>query len=134
MMAILEQMYDRSLTFRAQCRRIADAPHLRVSIQLDGWIRSSCRAFTIIRRRQPLIDAQVHLPPSGTMFAELISHEFEHVIEQVEGLNLRELACVKGSGVHEVERDLFETDRAQRAGKVVADEVRSTRVGRPAAD
>jgi hypothetical protein len=130
MVAILEQVYDRSSTFRAQCQRIADAPNLRVSIQLDAWMRSSCRAFTMIRRRQRLIHAQVHLPPSGTMFAELISHEFEHVIEQVEGLNLRELACVKGSGVHEVERDLFETDRAKRTRKIVADEVRTTRASR----
>jgi hypothetical protein len=132
--ATLEEIYDHSSTFRAQCQRIADAPHLRVSVQLDGWMRSSCRAFTMIRRRQGFIDAQVHLPPLGTMFAELIGHEFEHIIEQVEGLNLRELACVRGSGVHEVERELFETDRAQRTGKIVADEVRTSRVVRPAAD
>jgi hypothetical protein len=132
--ATLEEMYDRSATFRAQCQRIADVPHLRVSIQPDGWMRSSCRAFTTIRRRQRFVDAQVHLPPLGTMFAELIGHEFEHIIEQVEGLNLRELASVKGSGVHEVERDLFETDRAQRIGKIVADEVRTSRIVRPAAD
>lgn len=130
----LKQIYARSPTFRAQCQRISDAPHLHVSVQLDGVIPSSCRAFTMIRRRQRFIDAQVHMPPQGTTFAELISHEFEHIIEQVEGLNLRELARVKGSGVHEVLRELFETDRAERVGKTVADEVLATRDVRPAAD
>jgi hypothetical protein len=135
LVATLEQIYNRSSTFRRQCRRIADAPNLRVSVQLDGWMRTECRAFTAIRRHQGgVIDAQVHMPPNGMMFAELVSHEFEHIIEQLEGLNLREMAAVKGSGVHELERDLFETDRAQRAGKIVADEVRATRDLRPAAD
>jgi hypothetical protein len=54
--------------------------------------------------------------------AELVAHEFEHVIEQIEGVNLRKLARAKGSGVHEIEREVFESDRAQAAGRVVAAE------------
>ena len=83
---------------------------------------SRCRAFTIVHRRGYAVRAQVHLPPSRSL-TELVGHEFEHLIEQIEGLDLKRLARVKGSGVHEGEGRVFETDRAQMAGRVVADEV-----------
>ena len=52
----------------------------------------------------------------------MLAHEFEHVLEQIEGLNLRTLSRVKGSGVREVENAVFETERAQAAGEAVAAE------------
>jgi hypothetical protein len=131
---VLEQMYRGSSTFRAQCVRISDASNLSVSIRLDTAMLSLCRAFSLITRRQRIIRAEVHLPPTGTMFAELVGHEFEHIVEQVEGIDLRELARVKGSGVHEVQHELFETDRAQRTGRIVGDEVRASRAAHPSAD
>jgi hypothetical protein len=131
---IVRQIYSQSPTFRSQCARIAQADNLSVAVQLDTSMRSSCRAFTIVQRRSRTIRASVHIPPSGTVFAELIGHEFEHILEQIEGLNLRDLAKVRRSGVHEVERDLFETDRAQRMGRVVADEVRAAHTALHRAD
>ena len=131
---IVADMYDRSAAFRAQCDRIGAADTSSVSIRLDGWIPHSCRAFTVITRRGRSIDAAVHVPPSGTLLAELIGHEFEHVLEQLEGRDLRLLAGIRGFGVREIERDLFETDRAQRKGKIVADEVRNSRASHPSTD
>lgn len=75
-----------------------------------------------MRRQGYAIHAEVHLPPSNALI-ELVGHEFEHVIEQIEGLDLKRLARVKGSGVREAEPRVFETDRAQSAGRVVAAEV-----------
>ena len=80
----LQRIYDQSPTFRAQCDRIARAKHLRVRIRIDPSIPAKCRAFTIVQRRGFEIVAEVHLPPSGD-HSELVAHEFEHVIEQVEG-------------------------------------------------
>ena len=57
------------------------------------------------------IFADVHLRPSSN-HAEMLAHEFEHILEQIEGLNLRTLSRVKGSGVREVEYAVFETERA----------------------
>ena len=128
------EIYSRSSTFKAQCALIAGAEQLRVSIQLDTSMRSSCRAFSVITRKGRMIRAEVHLPPSGVLFGELIGHEFEHILEQLEGLRLRELARVRGSGVHEVERNLFETARAERTGRIVGEEVRSARAARRFAD
>jgi hypothetical protein len=129
---LLEQVYDRSPTFRAQCARIANAPNLRVRVRIDPSISSRFRAFTVVSRSGFEIRAEVHLPPSSD-HSELVAHEFEHLLEQIEGLNLQRLVRVKGSGVHEVERALFETDRAQAAGRVVLEETQRWR-RTPAAD
>jgi hypothetical protein len=119
---VLERIYQRSPAFRAQCERIADASHLRVTVRVNTAIPSRCRAFTIMTRRGDRIMADVHLPLTNGL-VELVAHEFEHVIEQIEGLDLKRLARIKGSGVHELEGRVFETDRAQRAGRAVLAEM-----------
>ena len=115
----ITRIYDRSATFRAQCERIAEAGNVTITVRIDTAIPAHCRAFTVVQRRNGRIRAEVHLPPNSD-HSELLAHEFEHVLEQIEGLDLRTLARVKGSGVREIEYDLFETDRAQAAGRVVA--------------
>ena len=117
-------MYNQSATFRAQCDRLAQAQNIRVSIQADLHIPRSCRAYTIIRRTRGMLCAEVHLPVS-LAFAELIAHEFEHIIEQLEHVNLPKLSMVRGSGVSQVGFELFETERAQLAGTIVAQELRA---------
>ena len=118
---VVQRIYDRSPTFRSQCERIGSAPNLRVRVHIDTRIPRVCRALTVVKRQGFQIRADVHLPP-GTDYSELIGHEFEHLLEQVEGLDLRRLARVRGSGVWSVERELFESDRAQDAGRIVAAE------------
>jgi hypothetical protein len=115
---VLRHLHDRSPTFRAQCERLRRAANLRVTVRLNTSMPSGYRAFTNIRRFGREIRADVHLPP-GRWLTELVAHEFEHLLEQIEGLNLRVLSRTRGSGVREIERELFETDRAIRAGRVV---------------
>lgn len=117
----LRRMYGRSPTFRTQCERIARARDLQVRMRIDHSIPTRCRAFTIIRRQGYEIRAEIHLPINADL-PELVAHELEHVIEQIEGLNLRKLSRIKGAGVYEIDRELFESDRAQAAGRVVAAE------------
>lgn len=122
---VLLRVYERSPAFRAQCERIARAGNVLVTVRIDTSIPSRCRAFTRVHRRGYYIRADVHLPPTAHL-TELVGHEFEHVIEQIEGLDLRKLARVKDSGVRQVEGRAFETDRAQAAGRVVAAEASRT--------
>ena len=98
----LQRIYERAPSFRAQCARIAAAKGLRVTVRIDPRMPSRCRAFTIVRRSRKQIFADVHLRPSSN-HAEMLAHEFEHILEQIEGLDLRTLSLVKGSGVREVE-------------------------------
>ena len=132
LVGIVSDVYVQSETFRAQCDRLGRATNMQVSLRLDARIRPSCRAFTVITRKNGTLCAEVHLPPSVQM-AELLGHEFEHIIEQLEHVNLRLLARVRGSGVREIDFELFETERAQRTGIIVATEVR-LRQDRPSAN
>jgi hypothetical protein len=118
----VQRMYDRSPTFRSQCERIAKASNLRVRVYITTRIPASYRALTHLSREGRELRADVNVPP-GVHFAEMLGHEFEHVLEQVDGVNLRRLAAVRGSGVWAVEKDLFESNRAQDAGRLVGLEV-----------
>lgn len=123
---VLQRVYDRSPTFRAQCDRLARDENLHVIVRLSTSLPSRCRAMTTIKRYGRIIRADMQLPP-GHLLVELVGHEFEHLLEQVEGLDLRALSRVRGTGVREVDPELFETDRAIAAGRVVAEEARSQR-------
>jgi hypothetical protein len=120
---VVADLYLRSPTFKAQCDRLAEAQNLRVVVRLNPLLPSSCRALTKIWRHGRQIRADVQVPP-GHELVELLAHEFEHLLEQVEGLNLRKLSLVRGSGVYEVDDELFESDRATKAGRLVAAEAR----------
>ena len=124
---MLARIYRSSATFRTQCDRIGDAGTLSVSVRLDTGIPRSCQAFTIFSRRGRLLHADVHLPPSGTLMAQPVGHGFEHVVEQLEGLDLRSLARIRGSGVHESSLNMYESVRAQHAGLLVAGEASTRR-------
>jgi hypothetical protein len=91
-------------------------------VYINARIPPAYRALTHLSRQGREIQADVHVPP-GAHFAEMLGHEFEHVLEHVEGVNLQRLSTVRGSGVWAVERDLFESNRAQDAGRLVGLEV-----------
>ena len=129
----LQKLYDTSPSFRAQCARLASAKNLRVIVRFDGTMPTRFRAFTIIQRRGRDLIADVHLPYGRTLF-ELAAHEFEHVLEQIEGLNLRKLSRMRETGVREIDREQYETDRAQLAGRVVAQEAAASDDRAPSAD
>ena len=63
---------------------------------------------------------------SGNDPVELIAHELEHVLEQLDGVDLRSLAAVPASQVRGCEcgEERYETVRAVRAGRAAAEEVR----------
>jgi hypothetical protein len=120
----VEVMLSRSPTFRNQCRRLAVAKLLYVRMRYDGRLAErSVRARTIVQRyRSGVIIAMVEIRPTGPP-EEWIAHEFEHVLEQIEGVRLPELAG-RVRGVWRASSDMFETERAIRAGQLVAGEVR----------
>lgn len=121
-------MLRRSPTFREQCQRLADNPwvHVRVRVEPTYFERRSYRAYSVIQRPQTnLIVAIVTLQGMADP-AIWVSHEFEHVIEQVEAVDLDSLA----DGRRQAWRSgdgMFETARAIRAGETVIDEVRDNR-------
>ena len=70
--------------------------------------------------------ATVEINPLGD-FMELLAHEVEHIIEQLDGIDLAAKATVARSGVWSCADGTFETSRAVRVGTLVASEVRGGR-------
>jgi Tol biopolymer transport system component len=118
----LDSMYGSSPTFRRQCRRLGAAPHVKVALRLEELRRRpSFDARTVFRRQNgAIVSADVFLSPSRNA-VEFIAHEVEHVLEQLDGVDLE---AQLGSG-HVWRRDdgAFETRRAAEAGRRVAREV-----------
>ena len=73
------------------------------------------------------MEADVQLGPSADP-VKLIAHEFEHILEQLDGVDLASMATRVATGVHMVPGSgHFETERAIAAGRQVASEVRRGR-------
>jgi TolB protein len=121
--ATLESMWRSSPTFRRECRRLSAAPHLRVNLLLEDLARHpssySARA-AMTRQKGVLVSVDIHLTRRGDP-VELIAHEIEHVVEQLDGIDL---GVHVGSGnVWKREDGAFETRRAIEVGRRVAHEV-----------
>jgi hypothetical protein len=125
--ALVERMLRRSATFRRQCARIAAERALvvHVSISTPSW-RSDFRATTLMRRDgDGTVTAYVTIAPRQDVI-ELIAHELEHVIEQLDGVDLAQRAAAPHSGVSQQSGTpgIYETLRAKRIGQRVSTEVR----------
>jgi hypothetical protein len=121
----VEQMLKLSPTFRRQCWRIATASDLVVSLHPGNRPSERVRARTRIIRNGRQLVASIEIFNSE-LAAELIAHELEHIIEQLDGVDLAAKADADGSGVRRGEAPelSFETVRATRMGQAVAAEVR----------
>ena len=121
---IFREMTRRSPTFRDQLQRLGSAPRLRIKILLSpGLLYGHYRAVSTVSRHETgLVYVTIRIVAAIGNHVELISHEFEHALEQAEGLDLRALARVGGSRVYQLMDGNFETDRAIQAGRTVARE------------
>lgn len=118
----MAMMLERSATFRQQCRRL-EAAQLRVEIHVDSrLIDAAYRALTTIHRTADSIDASVAITPFGDP-TEWLAHELEHVLEQIDGVDLRH----GGPDVWPSPQGWFETRRAIQAGQAVRRELRESR-------
>ena len=121
------QMLERSPMFRRQCLRLAGAPRLAVVVRMLHPVTGGPRARTQITQVEGnRLLATVEINPLGD-FMELLAHELEHIIEQLDGVDLAARSTVARSGVWSCMDGTFETSRAVRVGTLVANEVRRGR-------
>jgi hypothetical protein len=120
----VDTMLRRSPAFRSQCRQIARARQLYARVRIDGQLAGRAyRARTTIHRLPSgAIVADIDITPVGDP-TEWLAHEFEHLIEQLDGLELMDLARRRQGVWHSVD-EMFETDRAIQMGRTVLDQVR----------
>ena len=124
---LLRRMWQRSPTFRRQCARIAGVPDLRVRVTIagPGEVGLAC-AKTRLRRGGAGLEADIQLGCMARV-VELVAHELEHIIEQLDGVRLAEAAARAPSLVTVSGDGTFETRRAIDAGMAVAGEVAGAR-------
>ena len=120
----VDSMLRKSTAFRSQCRQIARVPQLYARVRIDARLADKpYRARTTIHRLPSgAIVADIDITPVGDP-TEWLAHEFEHLIEQIDGLELSELARRRQGAWHSID-DMFEPDRAIRMGRTVLDQVR----------
>jgi hypothetical protein len=121
---LVESMAERSPTFRGQLLRIATAPRLTIDLDVVPHIVGA-RAVTRMVRHADGLAARAQVSQFDDV-VELIAHELEHVIEQIDGVDLAADAGQPGSGVRATGPMTFETVRAKRIGVIVAQEVRAS--------
>lgn len=123
--SVIATMWHQSPTFKSQCARLRQAPSLVVEIRFGtasqlgtgrgrtDFIRSSHDAT----RADIYIDMQLR---SVDQLAELIAHELEHVIEQLDDVELRP---ADRHGVYLTAGGTSETVRSIHVGQTVSREV-----------
>ena len=122
---LIRTMWQRSDTFRRQCARIAGTRAVQITVHL-GVPRNAgrARAATHVARSGGEIRAEIYLPQFDDAI-ELLAHELEHVIEQLDGVNLREKTRRAGRTASLIHQDgVYETQRAVHTGRTVAQEVK----------
>ncbi len=119
---VVQSLLERSPKFREQCRALAAAPrlHATVSVSYRSGIGAT-RARTSFRQNHwGALAAEIEIH-SALELTELIAHEFEHLIEQLDGVDLKALS--REGEARRLADGAFETDRAIAAGQQVAGEV-----------
>ncbi len=106
-------LLQRSPTFRSQCDRIAAARHVRIALTVAHGPATERARTTLNRYEAGAIRAEVVLH-FGEDYRELLAHEFEHILEQMDGVNLREEVARGRAWV--LDGGFFETRRAFAAG------------------
>ncbi|MPZ18535.1 MAG: hypothetical protein GEV06_11570 [Luteitalea sp.] len=131
---VVARMWRTSPVFRAQCARIADEPTLFVAVWYDERALHGRRraVTTFVRHARRLVSAQVRLS-RGHDPVELLAHELEHIVEQLDGVDLS-VAVLRGDQVRRARDGSFETRRAIEAGLRVQREVRHGRGSLASAD
>lgn len=128
---VVRVMSERSPTFRRQLVRLAARPSVIVTVhphrdRMPDDVRARTR-FT--RTDGTLREANVLVTlDTPTLVPELIAHEIEHVIEQLDGVDLLQRSDAAASGVTRGPRNAvfakyIETERARIVGRLVAGEV-----------
>jgi hypothetical protein len=108
--------WTRSPTFRSQCARLAKAGTI-VFVHVVSSVQIRRQAQSVIGITRDGATVARVLVRSSADIVELLAHEFEHVLEYLEGVDHRRSGTM-------LSHDAYETDRAMDAGRRVAREFR----------
>jgi hypothetical protein len=121
-------LLEASPTLRSQYERIASAPAVRVRVTFMLVRPFDRNAQTEFRGTETgALEARIEIatPLRTVEYAEWLGHELEHVLEQMEGLDLYGASQDPAGGVVKLADGSYETDRARRAGRQAALDVKA---------
>ena len=125
---LVSRMWNASPTFRRQCARLG-AAGVTIVVGVDSRMdRRQMNAFTSIVVRDGLVRAVATQLRAAE--PEYLAHEIEHVLEQIDGVDIRQSARRGVDGARELTGGAFETARAVAIGRVVAGDVAQRDGGR----
>ena len=123
---VFEEILAASPTFADQCERIRAAKYVHVRVMPVAGMSTTTRgtARTTMRRfssRALLASVTIPVPLTTNEYAEFFGHEFEHIIEQIDRVDLEALTRAR-AGASRLSDGAYETTRARRVGLTIADE------------
>jgi len=119
---LARSMWLRSPTFRRQCRRLSEHPEIVVQFEFTARVERGA-GRTWVQRHPEAITAAVEIGfRDPNSYIELIAHELEHVLEQLDGTDLTALARLGVNGVVRENHGHYDTMRACAIGRTVARE------------
>jgi hypothetical protein len=122
----VQDMWQRSPTFRRQVARLSGAALIVTIDTCGGDCLASVRGQTTMTfAHGAVIRAHARIRSSIVEVPELIAHELEHVIEQLDGVDLARLARQGNHVIRTDARGPYETARANSIGRAVASEYRT---------
>lgn len=122
----LGQLLAGSELFRAQYTRVVQAGIIvGISYRVPVQYYRLRAVTTMVRQHGRLQVAIVRIKP-GHNPVELIAHEFEHIVEQLEGVRYRDDLSSARGGTRITAGGAFETNRAMAAGLLAARQVRES--------
>jgi hypothetical protein len=124
---LVEMMWRESPTFRRQCARLA-AARVAVTLSLDvSPGTDAINAKSEITHKRGL-RAYIHLRGVDARAPEYLAHEIEHVLEQIDEVDLQLAVVARVHGARLGGRpNTFETSRAIAVGRMVAREIQDHR-------
>lgn len=128
---LLEDVARRSPFFRRQLARLMADERVLLSLKVvNRRTLSGARAVTQIERLEGgRLHADINIGLDIDV-AELLGHEFEHVIERLDGVDVRRALDRGDAAVHHSATHAYETRRAQLAGRIVSAEHAGRQMGR----
>jgi len=123
--ALVERMWATSPTFRRQCARLGESSVvITLEFGLPGHLVGAAHAWTRMKFRDGIVtEALVLLAFEGP---DPLAHELEHVLEHVDGVDVRRAVERGVRGAHWADHGNLETARAVAIGRAVAQEMRES--------
>jgi len=122
--SVTARMLEKSPTFKRQCDLIGGSGSIVVKVRVVPAPRNSfTRATTTFRRYTSGITVADVEIPAASRLVELLAHEFEHIAEYVEGVDLKSMVRKRPEEAFQLRDGSFETSRALHAGRAAAHEV-----------